>query len=136
MLVNLNFKLSGWIKRFEIEAASEQEAVDKLMSMALQEIIENDSISADAEVDITDIETSVVESTVIVEVTDIQYDFDLEEMDPAVAKYLLAKLPKELTIKVEAVNATTDEYTAIKDALSDKTMQDILDFKYKIINRV
>lgn len=134
MKINLNFNISGWVKSFEIEAASEQEAVDKLMSMTLQEIIENDSISVDAEVDITEVETSVVESTVTAEVTEIEYDFNPADMDQAVIDYLLAKLPTSLTVTTE-VKSTDDEYSVIKDAVSDKTLQDILSIKYKVINR-
>lgn len=135
MLVNLDFNLKGWIKGFILEAASEQEAVDKLMSMTLQDIIENDSISADAEVDISDVDTTILETTVTAEVSDIQYDLSQENMDQAVIDYLLAKLPTSMTVTVEGVKATDDEYTAIRDELSDKTMQDIQDFKYKVINR-
>lgn len=135
MLVNLDFRLKGWIKGFILEASSEQEAVDKLMSMTLQEIIENDSISADAEVDISDVDTTVLETTVTAEVSEIQYDLSQENMDQAVIDYLLAKLPTSMTVTVEGVKVTDDEYAAIRNELSDKTMQDIRDFKYKVINR-
>ena len=47
MVVNLNFNLEAWVKSLNIEAASREGAIKKLMGMSLGEIIEEFNLDGD-----------------------------------------------------------------------------------------
>ena len=43
MTINLNFSLEAWVKNLAINAESEEAAIEKLKSMSLADILEEDA---------------------------------------------------------------------------------------------
>jgi hypothetical protein len=134
MLVNLNFNLEAWVKHLEIDAISEEEAIQKLMGMSLAEIIEAGAV-VDSEMKISEIETEVTEYDVTVKVTDIEYDLDSEDMDPGVKNYLIGRLPKELTTTIRGVTESDDLEELIQEKLYADTSYDTRSFKFQILEK-
>ena len=135
MTVNLNFNLEAWIKRLQIEdVSSEEEAKEKLMSMTLSEILSDESFTA-SDCEITEVTTEVVDYTAVVNVNNIEYYFNNDEMDPAVIDYLKAKLPKEKTLTIDNISVDEDLEEIIKDELSLITGYEIESIIYELIER-
>ena len=134
MVINLDFNLSAWIKNLAIEASSEEEAIKKVESMSLAEIIGEGAIVA-PEMKLTDIETSIAEYTLIVEVSNLVYDLDPEIMDLSVIEYLKNYLPKNLTLTLENVTESDDVKDLIDDALLSELDYSVVSFDYKVIEK-
>jgi hypothetical protein len=135
MTVNLNFNLEAWIKQLQIEdVSSEEEAKEKLMSMSLSEIFSDESFTA-SDCDITEVTTEVVDYTAVVNVSDIQYYFDSDEIGPAVIDYLKAKLPKEKILTIDHISVDEDLEETIKDELSLITGYEIESITYELVER-
>ena len=134
MIINVNFNLEAWIKQLTIEASSEKEAVERLMHMSLAEMIEEGAI-VDSAMKFTDINTSVAEYDLTVQVSEIEYDLDPEIMDLSVIEYLKAFLPKEQTLTLRGVTDSDDVEELIKDELLDDTNYDVKSLKFQIIEK-
>ena len=134
MTVNVDFNLNAWIKQLTIEASSEKEAIDKLMNMSLAEMIEEGAI-ADPAMQITDIDTSVAEYDLTVQVSEIEYDLDPEIMDISVIKYLKAFLPKEQILALRGVRVSDDVEELIKDELLNDTNYEVKSLKFQVIEK-
>lgn len=134
MVINLDFNLSAWIKNLAIEASSEEEAIKKVESMSLAEIIGEGAIVA-PEMKLTDIETSVTEYALVVEVSNLVYDLDPEIMDLSVIEYLKNYLPKNLTLTLENVTESDDVKDLIDDALLSELDYSVVSFDYKVIEK-
>lgn len=134
MIINLNFNLNAWVKRLSLEAQSEEDAINKLMSMTLAEILEEATdISSDFK--ISDIDTEVVEYDLDVQVTDVEYDLDPEIMDVSVIEYLKNFLPKEFKLTLHGVAEEDDIEDMIKDKIFSDTDYDVISLKFQILEK-
>lgn len=134
MTINLNFNLEAWIKSLNIEAISEEDAIKKLMSMTLAEIIAEDAV-VDSAMKFTEIETEVREYDLVVSVTDITYDLDPEVMDISVIEYLKGLLPTKRTFTLEGISSDDEIEDRIRDEIYGETDYDAVDFKYNILEK-
>lgn len=131
MVVNLNFNLEAWIKQLSIEALSEEDAIQQLMSMSLAELVEAGAIIADKK--ITDVTSTISEYSLIVQVSNIKWDLDPEIMDVNVIEYLKSFLPKELKVTLENVTDADEVKELVSDALFIETNYNAEDFDFEII---
>lgn len=134
MIVNLDFNLNAWIKQLTLEAPSEKEAIEKLMHMSLEEIIEAGAI-INSDLKISDIDTEVSEYDLVVQVSEIEYDLDPEIMDASVIEYLKAFLPRERTLTIRSVTDSDDVEDLIKDELYLDTKYNTKSFEFQIIEK-
>ena len=134
MIVNLNFSLEAWVKSLEIEANSEEAAVEKLMGMSLADIIEANAI-VDSTLKITDIEAEVQEYDLVVSVSDITYDLDPETMDVSVIDYLKGLLPTNRTFTLSGISNDDEIEDRIRDEIYAETDYDAADFKYQVVEK-
>lgn len=134
MTINLNFSLEAWVKNLAINAESEEAAIEKLKSMSLADILEEDA-TIDSEMKITEIETSVADYDLTVQVTEIEYDLDPEIMDISVIEYLKNLLPKEQNIELTGVTDEDDLEELIKDYIFADTNYDTKSFKFQIVEK-
>lgn len=134
MIVNLDFNLNAWVKQLILEASSEKEAIEKLMHMSLEEIVEAGAI-INSDLKISDIDTEVSEYDLVVQVSEIEYDLDPEIMDTSVIEYLKAFLPREHTLTIRGVMDSDDVEDLIKDELYLDTKYDTKSFEFQIIEK-
>ena len=132
MLIKLDFNLSAWVKELMIEADSDLDALRKVQSMTVAELIEEGAIF-DSEWDISDARTEVVEQDLTVRAFNIEYDFSDRNMDLAVEDYLRARLPKEQVLKLSGISASEDLEDLIKDEIEIITDYDVASFEYQIL---
>jgi hypothetical protein len=132
MLIHLDFDLSAWVKELLIEADSEQDAIIKLKSMSFAEIIDEGPI-VDSETEIQNIRTSIAAQDLTIKVTNLEYDFSAEKLDPAVIEYLRARLPKELNVKLNGVTNNDELEDLIKDKIYEVTGYEAASLDYEII---
>ena len=133
MIVNFNFNLEAWVKQLMIEADSVEAAKERLMSLTLQEMFDEENISVDSDMKITDIDATVFERTVVVNVTDIEYDFDHEDLEPSVAAYLANRLPKERTLTIMGVREDEDIEELIDSEIYGITGYATKSFEFQVI---
>lgn len=134
MIINLDFNLGAWVKQLTLEAPSEKEAIAKLMSMTLAEIVEEGAL-VHSDLKITEIETSIAEYTAVVKVSNIEYDLDPEVMDVSVIEYLKNFLPKELTLTLSGITDTTDLEDSIKDEIFLNTDYEVKSLEFQILEK-
>ena len=134
MIFNVNFNLSAWVRDVEVEANSEEEAVAKLNSMSISELIEEGAVF-DSEMSFSDIDIKVNRYNAIVEVSDIEYDLDPNEISIEVIEYLKAFLPTNKTITIKGVLPNDDLEELVRDEISYITNYDVKSFNYKVIDR-
>ena len=135
MTINLNFNLNAWIKELQIEAVSEEAAIEKLKSMTLSEIINDETCVAASEVDILDIDIEILDFDLIVEVSDVVYDFDSDSIDSKVAKYLEGILPKTFKLTLSNVKSVDEVEDMIREEIFDQTNYETADFNFKVIEK-
>lgn len=136
MIVKFDFNLEAWVRSLKIEANSEEEAYDKLMQMSLEEMInESEGFYVDSEMELTDIDSEIVEYDATVKVSNVEYDFDIDEFDPAVIEYLKVRLPKELTVTLTGVTKDADVEDAIRDEIFNITNYDVATFDFEIVEK-
>lgn len=130
MIFKASFDLSAWIRDFEVEAGSLEEAKRKLAEMAVEDIVdqlsyENLGFIEDSEVD--DIDLECVEKTLKIKVHDLKYvNEDGEEV---------SSLKSEYVFDVE-FNEGDDLEDLVKYELSCITGVDeenISGFKYEVV---
>lgn len=137
MLVNLNFKINALVDRLQIEAASEQEAIDKLMNMSLAEIVNDYSFVDGRMLKITKVNTDVVEYSLVAKVSNITYDYDRYTVASDDVEYFKQQLPSELTVTITDVASDADaDYVEdlIKDEVFYKTNFDVKSLDFEIIS--
>lgn len=132
MLIKLNFDLSAWVKELLIEADSEQDAIIRLKSMSFGEIIDEKPI-VDSETEIQNISTSVAAQDLTIKVSNLEYDFSAEKLDPAVIDYLKARLATELNVNLKGVTPDDELEELIKEEIYEVTGYDVLSMEYKIL---
>ena len=132
MLIHLDFDLSAWVKELLIEADSEQDAINKLKGMSFAEIIDEKPI-VDSETEIQNISTSIVAQDLTIKVSNIEYDFSAEKLDPAVIEYLKARLSKELNVKLSGVTNNDELEELIKEEIYEVTGYDAISLDYEIL---
>lgn len=136
MIVKFDFNLEAWVRSLKIEANSEEEAYDKLMQMSLEEMInESEGFYVDSEMELTNIDSEIVEYDAIVKVSNIEYDFDVDEFGPAVIEYLKVRLPKELTVTLTGVTKDADVEDAIRDEIFNIANYDAATFDFEIVEK-
>jgi hypothetical protein len=134
MIVNLNFNLEAWVKSLNIEAASEEDAIKKLMDMTLAEILEEGAV-VDSAMKFTEIETEVSEHDLVVSVSDITYDLDPEIMDVSVIEYLKGFLPTARNFTLTGITGDDDIEDSIRDEIYGETGYDAVSFNYEILEK-
>jgi hypothetical protein len=125
-----------WVKQFQIEAASEEEAIEKLKAMSLSDILNDESFFASQEVDISDIDTDALDFNLEVEVTDVIYDFNNADLKPEVAEYLNGILPKSFKFNLSGVTDEDDAELMIEEEIFGQTGYDVESFSFKVIKKV
>ena len=141
MKVKFDFNLDAWIQNLEIEADSEEQAKEKLMSMSLEDMVEAGAYMKDFNVETVD--TEITEAVYTVKVISIDYaidsydvdEFDTmsdEEVEAEIAK-VKASLPQELELEIECEPDDLDDYVA--DAISDETGWLVNDCEYEIVSK-
>lgn len=134
MIVNFNFNLEAWVRSLRIEANSVEEAKEKLFQMTLEEMVtEGDGFYADSEMELTDIESKIIEYDATVKVSNIEYAFDEDEYDPAVIDYLKVRLPKELAMELTCVDDNVDIEDYIRDEIFSITNYDASTFDFEVV---
>ena len=134
MIVTFNFNLEAWVKYLEIEADSEEAAREKLMSMTLADMINEDAV-VDTELQISDIDATIINYDVVVHVTDVEYDFNLNDMNPSIAAYLADRLPKEHTITIRGVHDDEDLEEIIDAEIYGITDYATKSFKFQVLEK-
>lgn len=134
MIVNLNFNLEAWVKSLNIEAASEEDAIKKLMSMSLAEIVEGDAV-VDSNLKITDVDTEIQEYDLVVSVSDITYNFEPEITNISVIEYLKGILPTTRTFTLSGISSDDEIEDCIRDEIYHETDYEAADFKYDILEK-
>ena len=115
----LDFNLSAWIQGVEIEAENEDEAVNKLMNMSVDEMLESGVIK---DCDYSNIDTDIIEADYKVRVYNIIYE------DEYGAKK--QKAPKEMVLDIHWLK--DDDLTdLIEEEIVFKTDCLVKDFEYE-----
>ena len=130
MKFRFNFNLEVWVDGIEIEARSEEEAIEQLYKMSVKEYLEE---GYDRESDISDIDSEVIEKSIKVKAYDIEYDIeedDYEDKEEYIE--LINSLPSELVVDI-TVNTNDDEEELIADEITYKTDWLVRNFRYTII---
>ena len=130
MKFRFNFNLEVWVDGIEIEAKSEEEAIEQLYKMSVKDYFEE---GYDRESDISDVESEVIEKSIKVKAYDIEYDIeedDYEDKEEYIE--LINSLPSELVIDI-TVDADDDEEELIADEITYKTDWLVRNFRYTII---
>ena len=130
MKFRFNFNLEVWVDGIEIEAKSEEEAIEQLYKMSVKEYFEE---GYDRESDISDVESEVIEKSMKVKVYDIEYDIEEDDYEnPEEYIELINSLPSELVVDI-TVNTNDDEEELIADEITYKTDWLVRNFRYTII---
>lgn len=131
MIFKASFDLSAWIRDFEVEASSEEEAKKKLAEMAFDDIVDQLSYESEGFVgasEVDDVDLECVEKTLKIKVSDFKYvDEDGDEASPAESEYVFDVDFRE----------GDDDYLEdlVKDELSYRSGVDeerIRSFKYEV----
>lgn len=92
MIFKASFDLSAWIRDFEIEAPSEEEAKKKLAEMTFDDIVDQLSYESEGSVnasDVDDVDLECVEKTLEIKTSDLKYvDEDGKEITPSESEYV------------------------------------------------
>ena len=92
MIFKASFDLSAWIRDFEVEAPSEEEAKKKLAEMSFDDIVDQLSYENEGSVsasDVDDVDLECVEKTLEIKTSDLKYvDEDGKEIAPSEAEYV------------------------------------------------
>ena len=134
MTFNLNFNLEAWVKNLELDAATKEDAIRQLMGMTLADILD-EGATVDPDMKITEVDATVIDYTAIVRVSEIEYDFSSEKMDPAVIDYLNNLLPKETTLTIRGVRDTDDLEELVADELEIATNYATKSFKFQVVEQ-
>lgn len=130
MKFRFNFNLEVWVDGVEIEAKSEEEAIEQLYKMSVREYFEE---GYDRESDISDVESEVIEKSMKVKAYDIEYDIEEDDYEnPEEYIELINSLPSELVVDI-TVTANDDEEELIADEITYKTDWLVRNFRYTII---
>lgn len=92
MIFKASFDLSAWIRDFEVEAPSEEEAKKKLAEMSFDDIVDQLSYENEGSVsasDVDDVDLECVEKTLEIKTSDLKYvDEDGKEITPSESEYV------------------------------------------------
>ena len=132
MLVKIDFEVSAWVKELTIEADSDRDALHKLNTMTLTEIVEAGAV-IDSAIEIRDARTEVIEQDLIAKAFNIEYDFSSMNLDPAVIEYLKTRLPKEWTITLRGISAKDDIEERLKDEILLSTDFEVKSLEFQIL---
>ena len=92
MIFKASFDLSAWIRDFEVEAPSEEEAKKKLAEMSFDDIVDQLSYESEGSVrasDVDDVDLECVEKTLEIKTSDLKYvDEDGKEITPSESEYV------------------------------------------------
>lgn len=136
MKFRFNFNLEVWMDGIEIEAKSEEEAIEQLYKMSVQEYFEE---GYDRNSSISEIESEVIEYRQKVKAYDIEWDIEEDDYEDK-EEYIkvINSLPEEVVVEIE-INPELDnkyhlfEEDHIADEISYKVGRDVKDFKYIVL---
>lgn len=130
MIFKASFDLSAWIRDFEVEAPSEEEAKKKLAEMSFDDIVDQLSYESEGFVkasEVDDVDLECVEKTLKIKVSDLKcVDEDGDEVSPAESEYVFDVDYRE----------GDDLEDLVKDELSYRSGVDeenIRSFKYEVV---
>lgn len=130
MIFKASFDLSAWIRDFEVEAPSEEEAKKKLAEMTFDDIVDQLSYESEGFVwasEMDDVDLECVEKTLKIKVSDLKcVDEDGDEVSPAESEYAFDVDFRE----------GDDLEDLVKDELSYRSGVDeerIRSFKYEVV---
>lgn len=129
----VDFNLSAWVTNLEVEANNSKEAMEKLLNMSIEDILEEGCIK---DYEVNDIDSELIDAEYIISLKDIEYDideFDAKEENTTIEK-LKESLPKTLIIKTQwALNDNIEDL--IESEVLYLTKYSPLTYKYKILNK-
>lgn len=132
MIFKASFDLSAWIRDFEVEAPSEEEAKKKLAEMTFDDIVDQLSYESEGFVgasEMDDVDLECVEKTLKIKVSDFKYvDEDGDEVSPAESEYVF-----DVDFREDGDDYLED---LVKDELSYRSGVDeerIRSFKYEVV---
>lgn len=131
-----DFVIEARLQDLEIEADSEEEALEKLKGMTLDELVHSGAFVDDIEY--KDVESEMSEYDFDARVTNIKYDvddWDLEGTEFESVEELVESLPKELAVTVKYCEGEDDESDMIGEEIYDETSYMVKSFDYEIIKR-
>ena len=92
MIFKASFDLSAWIRDFEVEAPSEEEAKKKVAKMTFDDIVDQLSYESEGSVkasEVDDVDLECVEKTLEIKTSDLKYvDEDGKEITPSESEYV------------------------------------------------
>lgn len=137
MLITIkDFIVEARIQNLEIDAESEEEALEILKGMTLEEIVHSDAYVDDIEY--KDVESEISEYDFDAKVTNIEYDLDDWDLDGTEfesVEELAESLPKELDVTVRYCEGKDDENDSIGDEIYDATNHKAKSFEYEVVKR-
>ena len=132
MIFKASVDLSAWIRDFEVEAPSEEEAKKKLAEMTFDDIVDQLSYESEGFVgasEMDDVDLECVEKTLKIKVSDLKcVDEDGDEVSPAESEYAFDVYFRE--------DDDDDLEDLVKDELSYRSGVDeerIRSFKYEVV---
>lgn len=131
-----DFVIEARIQDLEIDADSEEEALEKLRGMTLGELAHSGAFIDDIEY--KDVEYERTEYDFDAKVTNIEYDLDDWDLDGTEFESvdeLADSLPKELEVTVEYCEGEGDERDMIGEKIYDETDYMAKSFDYEIVRR-
>lgn len=137
MLITIkDFIVEARIQNLEIDAESEDEALEILKGMTLDEIIRSDAYVDD--IAYKDVESEISEYDFDAKVTNIEYDLDDWDLDGTEfesVEELAESLPKELDVAVRCCEGEDNESDLISDEIYDATNHKAKSFEYEVVKR-
>lgn len=137
MLITIkDFVVEARIQNLEIDAESEEDALEILRGMTLEELVHSDAYVDDIEY--KDVESEISEYDFDAEVTNIEYDlddWDLSGTEFESVEELAESLPKELDVAIRCCEGEDDESDMISDEIYDVTHHKAKSFEYKVVKR-
>lgn len=136
MIVKFDMNIESRIG-LSIEADSVEEAIEKVKSMSLSELVESEDFW-EKDVYCSDIDTEVYECDVTYAVTDITYENDEDEEDViahATRAKAIAELPTSVTVTCRGVRENDDVEFLISDEIWSIVGEEPKTFNYKEVSR-
>lgn len=129
MKVRFSFSLDAWVIT-HVDGTSVEDCKEKLYKMSIGEMLEEGYIE---ETDIKDIDSEIVEKTVKVKATSVEYDIsDWELPDNFTKEDLIETLPQELELEVD-VEDDDDLDEAVANEITNKTDWCVSSCTYEVL---
>ena len=134
MKFEFDFVITAWMRNVIIDAPTVEEAKEKLLGMRLEDLVDltifDGATISDSS--ISDLDTTVLEATYKVEVSNIHYELD---DDNYISDDKLEKLSAPREYIFSDVEDEYDLYDLIEERLIDEAGLNVEDFDFKILEK-